>query len=84
MKVTVTRRGGLAGIALRGSADTDQFAGVDETLRAHVGSSAEPAHPDGFVYDLELDGQTLSLNESEITPELQRLIDAAMAKGEIV
>ena len=86
MRITVTRRGGFAGVALRGSAETSEFGGADAALQAHVGLEATPSsHPDEFRYEVTSDeGHTLSLGEGEITPELRPLIDAAMANASIV
>ena len=81
----VTRRGGFAGMAMRGSADTTAFTGADAALRAHVGLEAvPPAHPDEFRYEVTIGDQTVSLAENEITPELRPLIEAAMANATIV
>ena len=81
----MTRRGGFAGMAMRGSADTSAFAGADAALQSRVGTeAAPPAHPDEFRYEVSLGDQTVSLGEDEITPELRPLIDAAMANATFV
>jgi hypothetical protein len=84
VKVTVTRRGGFAGIALRGSADTTECAGSEEALRACIGKAPEPPLPDAFVYDVAFDDQTVSLNERDVDDALRPLIDAALADADIV
>jgi hypothetical protein len=85
MQVTVVRRGGLAGVALRGDADTSQLpAGAEAALKKLAASgSADVAasHPDGFLYELTFDGQSVTLDESQISDELRPIIDAAMAKA---
>jgi hypothetical protein len=83
--VTVTRRGGLAGLGLRGACDASEFPDAEACLRAHVGqAAAPPTHPDSFVYDFNFDDNSLSMDESEVPDELRPLIDAALVNGEIV
>jgi hypothetical protein len=85
MRVEVVRRGGLAGIPLRGSIDTADLppaaaraaSGVLTASRAASG----PPHPDGFQYELSGRGQSVVLNEREISDDLRPLIDAALAHG---
>jgi hypothetical protein len=86
MRVEVRRRGGFAGIAMTGAADTSELepaaasaaeAAVQDLLAAHA--AAGPPNPDGFQYDLSSDGNSVTLNESDITDALRPLIDRAMA-----
>lgn len=84
MKVTVTRRGGFAGIALRGSADTAECPGSEEALRARVGTTPAPPHPDAFSYELAFDDQTVSLSERDVDDALRPLLDQAIARGELL
>jgi len=81
----VTRRGGFAGIGLRGSADTTQFAGSEQALLAHRGSkSAAPPHPDAFRYEVAYDQGVVTLDEGDLTAPLRALVDAALKEGDIV
>jgi hypothetical protein len=84
-RVNVVRRGGLAGIPLRGSvdlADLPAEAGRAATAALNAApAAAEPPHPDGFQYELAADGRTVTLNESQIPEALRPLIDAALAHG---
>jgi hypothetical protein len=88
MQVTVVRRGGLAGVALRGDAETSDLppptaAAAEAALGKLAATSEEVAasHPDGFLYELTFDGQSVTLDESQLSDELRPVIDAAMAKA---
>ena len=62
MRVRVVRRGGLAGIPLRGEVETDELPA--DQAQAIVASlhalpdkpAAAPSHPDGFQYGIEFSG----------------------------
>jgi hypothetical protein len=85
MRVTVTRRGGIAGIGLRGSADTTHFAGSEQALLAHRGATSKtPSHPDAFHYEVAYDEGVITLGESDVTGPLRELVDAALKAGDIV
>jgi hypothetical protein len=84
VKVTVTRRGGFAGIALRGSADTAECPGSEEALRARLGTTPGPPQPDAFTYEVTFGNQTVSLGERDVDDQVRPLIDAALANGEIL
>jgi hypothetical protein len=88
MRVRAVRRGGLAGVALTGDAETTELppptaAAAEAALRSlPAGKSAgAPSHPDGFVYELSFDGGSVTLDESEISDELRPLIDLAMSRA---
>jgi emfourin len=90
VQVTVVRRGGLAGIALRGSLDTSQLPAAqastaEEALRGLPAGrpAAAPTHPESFQYELTFDGRSASFDESEIPDWLHPLLDAAMVNAEI-
>ncbi|ROO83680.1 hypothetical protein EDD29_1187 [Actinocorallia herbida] len=78
MKVTVVRTGGFAGIERRGSSDT----AADPVLRALVArvdpSAARggPARrtPDRFTYEIDIDGETITVRESELSGALRELV----------
>ena len=91
MRVTVVRRGGLAGVALRGDAETDELSqptatAAEEALKKLPtgGAAAAPSHPDGFLYDLSFDGNSVTLDESQISDELRPVIESAMSRGRLV
>ncbi len=90
MKVSVVRRGGLAGIPFRGSVDTtelgDRMGSVESALQALPDGkpAAPPTHPDSFQYELQVaDGKTVNLDESELTDDLQPLVDLALEHGSL-
>jgi hypothetical protein len=85
LKVQVVRRGGFAGISLRGQVDTaDLGSGRAEAAEAAlrrlaVGkAAAPPAHPDSFQYELTFPGGSVALDEGEICDDLRPLIDKAL------
>jgi hypothetical protein len=95
VQVEVVRRGGLAGVALRGAVDTTELPPeVAEPAEAALGelqfdgAPPTPSHPDSFTYAIsviEEDGssRTAMLDESELPDGLRPLIDAAMEQAEI-
>jgi hypothetical protein len=90
MHVNITRRGGLAGIPLRGDIETSELPPqqarlAEEALhRLSVGSSpTPPSHPDGFQYEIAFSpadgtGRSLVIDESEISDALRPVIDTAL------
>ena len=87
MRVTVVRRGGLAGVALRGDADTaDLPAQVEAAVRNLPAGkpAAAPSHPDGFQYEVSFGGQSAVIDESEVNDDLRPLIEDAMSRAAIV
>ncbi len=90
MHIQVVRRGGIAGVTLRGEADSADLAGVggdtEELLRAlPSGRSPSPGRPDRFRYEITVtDGersQTAHFNEDELPKSLRLVVDAALAHG---
>ncbi len=93
MRVRVVRRGGLAGIPLRGEVDTlelpaEQARLVEERLHGLPADkpAAPPLHPDGFQYGLEFpdaggQSRSVTLDESEIADDLRPVIQRAMERG---
>lgn len=83
MQVIVTRRGGLAGIAIRGTCDTSDFPGSEEALRTLRVSDAPP-QPDAFTYELTFNDQSVSATDAELGDALRMLCYAAVSKGDII
>ena len=83
MQVTITRRGGIAGIASRGTVDTSAVPGSEEALRS-LKAAAEPPRPDAFTYDFRFENQTLTVNEPDMNDALRTLADDAVARGELL
>jgi hypothetical protein len=91
VQVQVVRRGGLAGVALHGEADTAELGGHQaDTAEAALKKlterqvAAQVGNPDSFQYEIALPGHTsIVLDESQVTPELQPLLDLAMTRGKL-
>ena len=83
MQVTITRRGGIAGIAIRGTVDTNTVPGSEEALRS-LKAASEPPRPDAFTYDFSFEDQTLTVNDTEMNDALRSLADDAVARGELL
>jgi Emfourin len=86
------RRGGLAGVTVRGTFDTAESVHVppeeiEHVLRSlPVGRRASvPRHPDSFQYELTVkDGRRAAvLDESELPATLRPLVDAAVRRGRL-
>jgi hypothetical protein len=92
MHVEVVRRGGIAGIALRGTVDTAELphAGEAEAAlrRLQFGRPpSPPRHPDGFQYEITVvdgdDRQSTVLDEAEVPAGLHPVIEAAVMRGRL-
>jgi hypothetical protein len=92
MRIQVVRRGGIAGVTLRGEADSAELAGAggdaEELLRSLPSgppASPSPGRPDRFRYEITItDGarsQTAHFNEDELPKSLRPVVDAALAHG---
>jgi IMP dehydrogenase/GMP reductase len=92
MHIQVVRRGGIAGVTLRGAADSAEVAGagagVEEILRSlPSGRPESPGRPDRFRYEITVtDGersQTAHFAEDELPTGLRPLVSAALAHGTV-
>ena len=93
MRVRVVRRGGLAGVPLRGEVDTAEFSGDQaKTIESILHGlpfdkpPAAPRHPDGFQYVLEFpdasgQSRSITLDESEVGDDLRPVVQKAMERG---
>jgi hypothetical protein len=90
MHIQVVRRGGIAGVTLRGEADSAELAGAgvdaEELLRSlPSGGTASPGRPDRFRYEITVtDGgrsRTSHFNEDELPESLRPVVHAALAHG---
>jgi len=89
MHIQVVRRGGIAGVTLRGEADTAELAGAgdaEDLLRSlPAGDPAAPGRPDRFRYEITVTeagrSQTAHFNEDELPQGLRPVVDAALARG---
>jgi hypothetical protein len=89
-RITVTRRGGIAGVALTGSGTTDDLpapeAAAAKAALAQTawGAAADrPRHPDAFTYEVTVEGAdgTRSRNfaEHELPDDLRPLVKHLLA-----
>jgi len=92
MHIQVVRRGGIAGVTLRGEADSAELAGVggdtEELLRAlPSGGPAAPGRPDRFRYEIIVTeagrSQTAHFNEDELPQSLRPVVKAVLANGTV-
>ena len=87
MHIQVVRRGGIAGVTLRGETDTAELADdAEELLRSlPSGDPASPGRPDRFRYEITVTeagrSQTAHFNEDELPKSLRPVVDAALAHG---
>jgi hypothetical protein len=94
MQVEVVRRGGIAGVTLRGVVDTAELTAAEaKTAEAALRAlpfgrpPAAPRHPDSFQYEIAIvrDGvrRSIVLDEGQVPEELRPVIDAAVARGHL-
>ena len=91
MHIQVVRRGGIAGVTLRGEADTAELAGAgdaEDLLRSlPSGHPAAPGRPDRFRYEITVTeagrSQTAHFNEDELPESLRPVVHAALANGTV-
>ncbi|MDQ6670101.1 MAG: hypothetical protein M3069_05035 [Chloroflexota bacterium] len=92
MRIQVTRRGGLAGIPLRGEVDTSELPGDEGTLAEDAlhllpdSAAGAPQHPDGFQYEIAFSppngaSRSTLVDESEVPDVLRPVIQAALNRG---
>jgi hypothetical protein len=87
MRIQVRRTGGFAGIERRGEVDTsgrpdagDWHVLAEQALAA--GRGAPPAGvPDGFSYEITVDGTTVYAADPRLTAEQRRLISRVLKEG---
>jgi len=90
MRVRVIRRGGLAGIAMRGEIETTELPPhqaqlAEEALHGLPADAppAAPQHPDGFQYEIAFSppggaSRTTLIDEAEVSEALRPVIETAM------
>jgi len=89
MHIQVVRRGGIAGVTLRGEADSAGLAGAgsdaEELLRSLPSGPASGGRPDRFRYEITVtDGgqsRTAHYAEDELPESLHPVVRAALAHG---
>lgn len=87
------RRGGLAGIPLRGELETseltaEQAKSAEAALHGLAAAKppATPSHPDGFQYEIAFSGadgaaRTALIDENEVSDALRPVIEMATSRG---
>jgi Emfourin len=92
VRAEVVRRGGLAGLAMRGTVETGQLEPqvrerVEAALRAlPFGQPPAPAtHPDSFSYEITVHdaagARTATVDESQLPGELAAVVNATLSVG---
>jgi hypothetical protein len=94
MLVRVTRRGGLAGIPMRGDLETSQLPPDEARLaeealhQLSVGTPpTPPRHPDAFQYEIAFSAaegaatQSAVIDEADVSEALRPVIDTAMSRA---
>jgi emfourin len=87
MRITVTRTGGFAGLTRRATLDTDGRPDAAELTALARGALAEGRSelplgvPDGFVYRLEVDGETGHFADPRLTEAQSALVGKVLAEG---
>ncbi len=88
-RVVVRRSGGFAGLTTSGEVDL-AAAGADERARevrdllARIdvrGLRTGAPQPDRYVYDVEIDGQHVTVQEQDLTDDLRRVADLVLGAG---
>lgn len=94
MRVQITRRGGVAGVALHATINTAELS-PDDAARAESAlrdlpwgrPAPEPPLPDQFRYELASaekgDDRSIILGEHEIPADLRPVIDLLTQRGQI-
>lgn len=93
MRVQITRRGGLAGIALSAELDTESFdkdtaKRLEDELEQLVARGDErttPPHPDAFEYEIVMPerGKSARVSETNLPQQLQPLLRELTTKGKL-
>jgi hypothetical protein len=88
MHIQVVRRGGIAGVTLRGEADSAELADTgdaEELLRSLPARPAAPGRPDRFRYEITVtdagQSQTAHFNEDELPEGLRPVVRTVLDHG---
>ncbi|WP_329217173.1 hypothetical protein OG352_14355 [Streptomyces sp. NBC_01485] len=87
MRIQVSRTGGFAGIERRAEVDTSGRPDADEwhalAEQAVAAGRGAPAIgvPDGFSYEITVDGRTVYAADPRLTDEQRRLISRVLKEG---
>ena len=87
MRIQVTRTGGFAGIERRaevetsGRPDADEWHALAEKALADGRGAPATGVPDGFSYEITVDGRTVYAADPRLTEEQRRLVSKVLKEG---
>ncbi|WP_187645663.1 protealysin inhibitor emfourin [Streptomyces sp. TRM49041] len=87
MRIEVRRTGGFAGIERRAEVDTSArpdagtWHSLAETALAEAGVAPPVGVPDGFSYEITIDGRTAYCAEPHLTAAQRELISRVLREG---
>jgi hypothetical protein len=88
MRIQVTRTGGLAGLALRAELDTADRVDAPHihalAREAVAGGLRSPSYgvPDGFHYEITVDGRTVHAADPKLSDSQRELISLVLREGQ--
>ncbi|WP_133911748.1 protealysin inhibitor emfourin [Streptomyces sp. NBC_00582] len=87
MRIQVRRTGGFAGIERQAEVDTSgrpdagEWHALAEQALAAGRSAPSLGVPDGFSYEITVDGKTVYAADPRLTPEQRKLISRVLKEG---
>lgn len=87
MRIQVTRTGGFAGIVLRAELDTAERTDAPHVhalaREAVAGGLRAPSYgvPDGFHYEITVDGRTVHCADPKLTESQRELVSLVLREG---
>ncbi|WP_089106752.1 protealysin inhibitor emfourin [Streptomyces hyaluromycini] len=87
MRIQVRRTGGFAGIERRAEVDTSgrpdaaEWEALAERALAAGRASPPPGVPDGFAYEITVDGRTVYAADPQLTEDQRELISRVLKEG---
>ncbi|WP_460065473.1 protealysin inhibitor emfourin [Streptomyces sp. YKOK-I1] len=87
MRIRVSRTGGFAGIERHAEVDTSgrpdarEWEDLAKQALADGGPTRPPGVPDGFSYEIAVDGRTVYAADPRLTPEQRKLISRVLKEG---
>ncbi|KAF4409528.1 MULTISPECIES: protealysin inhibitor emfourin [Streptomyces] len=87
MRIQVKRTGGFAGIERRAEVDTSgrpdapEWRALAEEATAGSSGSPPPGVPDGFAYEVTVDGRTVHWADPRLTPAQRELVGRVLKEG---
>lgn len=87
MRIQVRRTGGFAGIERQAEVDTsgrpdaDEWQALAERVLACGQGGPPPGVPDGFRYEITVDGRTVYAADPRLTEEQRELVSRVLKEG---